>query len=130
MKSLLTILTLVFTVMFSSTSYAEWKEVGKSVEGNTFYIDFDRIRKHDGYVYFWNLTDLLKPNKYGDFSSKMYKQVDCNLFKQKLLSYTLHKLPMGGDVGETLTPTGKSADWTYPPPSSVQEHFLKLVCRK
>ena len=45
--------TLVFSLtMFASRSYAEWTKVGEIPDGTTFYVDFERIRKHDGYVYF------------------------------------------------------------------------------
>ena len=48
MKILLTIFTLAFTLMFSSTSFAEWTEVSKNIRGDTFYVDFERIRKAMG----------------------------------------------------------------------------------
>ena len=73
MKSLLTIFTLVFTVIFSSPSFAKWEKVTEDTMGNTFYVDFERIRKHGGYVYWWDLTNLLKPDKDGDWSYKIYK---------------------------------------------------------
>ena len=63
MKTLLTIFTLAFTLMFSSTSFAEWTKVNKSVIGNTYYVDFERIKKHDGYIYYWEVIDFLKPFK-------------------------------------------------------------------
>ena len=128
MKSLFTIFTLVFTVMFSSTSYAEWKEVGKSVVGHTFYVDFDRIRKHDGYSYYWVLIDYLTPTKYGHLSSKMYKQVDCNLFRSKYLSYVHHNQAMGRDTGESNSP--ENPQWEYPPPDSMFESILIEVCSR
>ena len=37
----------------------------------TFYVDFERIRKHDGYVYFWRIRDDLKPDKWGDLSARL-----------------------------------------------------------
>jgi len=70
MRKLTILLALVFSVMFSSTSFAEWKKVGENVDGDTFYVDFDRIRKHGGYVYFWSLGDLLKPFESGTLSVK------------------------------------------------------------
>ena len=73
MKKLFLIFTLLFsTLMFSTPSYAEWTKVGSNVEGDVFYVDFDRIRKHEGYVYFWELIDYLKPTKFGDLSNKNY----------------------------------------------------------
>ena len=32
---------------------AEWKKISESVSGNVFYVDFDTIRKHKGYTYYW-----------------------------------------------------------------------------
>ena len=65
MKTLALILAFTFSVMFPSPSFAEWKKVGSNVDGDTFYVDFDRIRKHDGYVYCGQLFDLLKPSPQG-----------------------------------------------------------------
>ena len=93
MKTLLTISTLVFTVMFSSTSFADWTKVDENNIGTSFYVDFERIRKHDGYVYWWELSDYLKPTKYGMLSGKKYLQGDCKLFRYKYLSGSYHKLP-------------------------------------
>lgn len=125
MKKLLIIPILLFTLMFSSTSYAEWTKVTENVMGVSFYVDFDRIRKHDGYVYYWRLFDYLKPSQYGDLSSKMYVQGDCKQFRYKRLSFSFHKEPMGGGIGETGTPPD---DWKYPPPNSAVEQILKSVC--
>ena len=99
MRNLTLILTtLIFSVMFSSsTSFAGWKKVDTNTEtGDTFYVDFERIKKHDGYVYWWDLTDLLKPNEYGILSGKIYKQGDCKKFRYKWLSMSFHKESMGG----------------------------------
>jgi hypothetical protein len=128
MKTLIIFLALTFSVMFSSSSYAGWTELGKTAYGDTYYVDFERIRKHDGYVYYWNLTDYLKPDKHGDLSNKMYNQVDCKLFRYKALSFSFHKEPMGGGTGESNSP--KNPEWRYPPPNSSYELILKQVCNR
>ena len=130
MKSLLTIFILLFTLMFSSTSYAEWKKVTVSESGDTFYVDFERVRNHEGYLYFWALNDYLKPNKWEDLSFKVYYQGDCTLFRMKPLTYVFHKQPMGGGNGESIQPKGERRDWQYPNPSSVIETLLQTVCDK
>ena len=127
MNTLLTILTLVFTMMFSSPSSAVWTKVDESEIGN-HYVDFDKIRKYDGFVYFWTLFDLLKPDPDGDLSYKNYKQGDCQLFRFKSLSFSFHKEPMGGGTGETGNP--KNPEWNYPSPNSGDEMTLKLVCSR
>lgn len=118
----------ISTIVFSSPSYAEWFKVAENVNGDTFYVDVDRIREHDGYVYFWSLRDYLKPDQWGDFSSKNYRQGDCNLFRFKALSSVFHKQPMGGDVGDIIEPIGDNANWEYPAPNTVNERILSIIC--
>ena len=98
------------------------------MQGTTFYVDFERIRKHGGYVYWWDLTDYLKPTKDGDLSLKSYKQGDCKLFRYKYLSITESKEPMGGGTGDTPPVPEKYKDWVYPSPNTVNEYILKRVC--
>jgi hypothetical protein len=121
------IFTLLFsTLVFSSPSYAGWTKVGENMGGTTYYVDFDRIRKHDGYVYYWELSDYLKPSKSGVLSAKLYTQGDCKLFRYKYLSMSFYTEPMGnGTPSSTFEPPEK---WRYPPPSSVSETVLKSVC--
>ena len=131
MRKLTLLLTtlIFFSVMFSpSTSFAEWKKVSKNVDGTTFYVDFERIRKHDGYVYFWMLIDYLKPSKYGDLSAKVYSQGDCKLFRYKWLDISYHTQPMGEGTPSTTGVSKKGQKWRYPPPYSSVETILKTVC--
>ena len=129
MKTLPTILTVFFTVMFSSPSYAEWTKVSEN-SGGTYYVDFERIRKVDGSLYYWGLADALKPINGMYLSIKTYNQGDCKLFRFKILSASLHKEPMGGGDGEKITPKGEDARWQYPPPNSSTEETLKTNCSR
>jgi len=128
MKSLLTIFTLVFSVMFSSNSFAEWTEVTESVYGDTFYLDFERIRKHDGYVYYWVLSDYKIRSEQGTASTIDYNRGDCKLFRKKNLNQRLFKGQMGQNLLAAINEEDK--DWTYPPPNSVNEFLLKTVCSR
>ena len=130
MKSLLAISTLVFTMMFSSTSFAEWTKVTQSVDGDTIYVDFERIRKVDGFVYYWDLVDNSKPTKNGILSSKAYNQGDCKLFRFQNLSLSFHNKPMGRGTGDVQKPVKAQQDWKYPPPNSVGENILKSICSR
>ena len=112
-------------MMFSSISFAGWTKVGKNVIGKTFYVDFKRIRKFDGYVYFWWLIDYLKSTTYNDLSVKMYEQGDCKLFRIKNLHWTFHQKLMGRGDGIIEKITDK---WKYPLPDSSGETVLKTVC--
>jgi len=129
MRKLLTLTTLVFslTMMLSSTSYAEWTKVDKDWLG-TFYVDFASMRKVDGYVYFWRLSDFFKPDTDGELSYKIYTQGDCKLFRYKVLSVSAHKQTMGEGTGEVAEPFKVLEGWIYPPSNSAIEHTLKKVC--
>ena len=115
--------------MFSpSTSFAGWTGVSINVDGTTFYVDFERIGKHSGYIYYWQLLDRLKPTEYGTLSDKTYIQGDCKKFRYKWLSGTFHKGPMGGGIVSETSNTPEK-EWTYPPPDSVVEVTLKSICQ-
>ena len=121
------IFTLLFsTLAFSSPTYAGWMEI---VKGNkmTYYVDFDTIKKHDGYVYYWELGDYFKPDQFGDLSAKRYRQVDCKLFRHKVLSDSYYTEPMGRGT-PSLSSNTPDKEWRYPPPTSSGERILKSVC--
>ena len=126
MKKLLLIFTLLFSAAMSSSPVrAEWTWVVENAEGTTHYIDLERIRKHDGYVHYWRLSNYLKPED-GVWSAKVYSQVDCNLFRFKILSHSFYKEPMGNGTADTYNPPNKV--WEYPSPNSSHELLLKTVC--
>ena len=129
MKHLTLILTLLFsTLMIASPAYADWRKVTENVNGDNFYVDFDRIRTNGGYVYWWGLQDYLEPSPTGTLSYKVYTRGDCEMFRYKGLSGISYKQPMGEGSGETYSPP--NPEWVYPPPNSVNEEMLKQVCRR
>jgi hypothetical protein len=111
--------------MFSSPSYAGWTALGTSSNGDTFYVDFDRIRKVNGYVYYWDLVDFLKPEQ-EYLSATGYQETDCKLFRKKILTENYFTDKMGRGTSKSVTP--KNPEWGYPPPNSVIEYILKQVC--
>ena len=111
--------------MFSLPSYAEWTKLYVNDIGNTYYLDFKRIRKHGGSVYYWILSDLLKPINNGSLSGKLYAEGDCKLFRLKGLSHSYYKEPMGGGTGEV---DNSLNEWQYPSPNTSGETVLKSVC--
>ena len=125
MKTLL--LTIALLVGSLSVSNAEWTKVSETVDGNILYVDFERIRKNGGYVYFWDLMDNAKPTKHGDLSSIAYRKADCNVFRYKYLKDSYYTEPMGR--GSPSTSSNKpDKDWSYPPPDSAIEAVLESVC--
>ena len=107
----------------------KWEEVNPFTRATTFYWDFDRIRKHGGYVYFWWLSDLRKPSKNGYLSYEHYYQGDCKLFRLKTLSYSYYTQPMGkGTPSKSSNKPDK--EWEYPFPNSANHFTLKSICSR
>ena len=111
---------------------AEWTKVSKNLTGDTFYVDLERTKKHDGKVYFWQLADYFKPYKYGNISVgmmsfKTYVEAECGRFRFRNLSGTSYKGSMG--TGTVITSANTpDKDWSYPSPNSAGEFKLKAVC--
>ena len=116
---------LISTLMFSAGSWAEWTWVA-SASGNKVYVDFDRIRKVNGLVYHWRITDSLEPLSTGILSTKSYYKADCETMRAMELSLSVYKLPMAeGNAELTHTP---DPEWQYAQPDSVLEAVLEAVC--
>jgi len=132
MKLRLIIFTLVFTMVLSPTSFAEWTKMGfVNADGGvvTFYLDYERIRKHAGYVYYWTIADHSTRSDGGYMSSMGYWRGDCKLFRVKNLVARNYSGQMGR--GDNLaTYDEEDANWTYPTPNSPNEWFLEDACAR
>tara|TARA_R110000803_G_C11986779_1_gene321410 strand:- start:872 stop:1222 length:351 start_codon:yes stop_codon:yes gene_type:complete len=116
-------------MMFSSPSYAGWTAVSVSVDGDTIYLDFDRIKKNGGYVYSWRLTNYLEPDEWGDFSSLVYEKIDCKLSRVIRLSKNYYTQPDAKGKPSTID-NKPDKDWAYAAPRSVRETILKNACSR
>lgn len=127
MKRLFFLLFLVLFNIQSTYCFAGWTKTHLlGAEGETVYVNFADIKVHDGYVYFWRLSDYLRPDKYGDMSSQVYYQADCNLNRVKTLSYIFSKMNMG--KGPLDQQASQIKEWKYPHTNSIALGVLKLVC--
>lgn len=70
MKKLLLIFTILFSVLFSFSSLAEWKFVVENKSGDEYFVEDSSIKQRNGYVYYWVMLNFLKPNKHGTLSIK------------------------------------------------------------
>lgn len=126
MKILTAALSLIFIITLSFYSYAEWVKVAGRVNGNTYYVDFNKIQKVGDYMYYWLLVDYIEPSPLGYSSVRMYVKGDCKLFQLKSLSWSFHSQPMGGGSSRIDNYTDK--DWRIALPYSSMEATLKLIC--
>ena len=126
-KTLRNILLASMLSLTTINSFAAWTKIGENDINTSLYIDFDRIKKVEGFVYVWTLMDYLKPID-GDLSAVSYFQVDCKLIKFKPLSHIFYVESMGKGSSQQMNPTNK--EWNYPPPNSLYEIFVKQACRR
>tara|TARA_B110000858_G_C17559062_1_gene361658 strand:- start:57 stop:431 length:375 start_codon:yes stop_codon:yes gene_type:complete len=113
--------------LFSSLSVAaDWKFVALDSDGNSQYIDTEKIRKHRGYAYYWSLIDMVKPSEKGDLSIVVYVKVDCESSMERNLLFKFHTKKMG--EGAISSEFNSDNDWRYPSPGSIQEENLNFVC--
>ena len=128
MKILLFTLSFFFSLIsFSSQTLADCTKILFGINGfNEFYIDLSKIRKHQGYSYYWELINNYPPNKHGLSSSIAYYKVDCNVFKAKQLNSNFYSGEMG--TGNIILETFEEKKWRYPQPNTNLEKSLKVVC--
>ena len=126
------LLLLLFSLLLSFNSYGDWTKTSEDTDGDSFYIDFQTIKKLDnGNVIFWGMVDNLEGND-GFMSSKMFWEGDCNLSRMKVLSLIQYEEPMG--VGESESLGGGIVElddimsWQYLPPDSIGYMNLEEVC--
>ena len=62
MKKITLLLVIIFTYLFSTTSWGNWTNVIEK-DGSKYYYDKDRLRESEKYVYFWLLVDFKTPNE-------------------------------------------------------------------
>ena len=112
---------LLFSILISFNSFGEWTELGPHKSDYAkLYIDVDRIKEHNGYVYFWVLgSNSLE-------STVVYYQSDCGVGRFKTLTYIFHKLPMG--EGEFDQQESENKGWKYAPPESRIEQSIDYAC--
>ena len=125
MKKITILLVIIFTFLFSTTSWGDWSYVAKNVSGDKYYYDKDRVRKSGKYLYFWKLVDVIKP-VYGDLSSTTYIELDCSIFRYKTLKVQTYNKSMG--KGKMILGFTPPDDWNYPKPDSSTEFMYKKIC--
>ena len=126
MKKITLLLVIIFTFLFSNTSWGDWSYVTEN-GGIKYYYDKDRVRKSGKFLYFWDLIDFIKQTK-GYFSITGYIQLDCSIFRYKRLKIQGYKNSMGeGDIDYGWNPEDK---WEYPLRNSSYEYMYNKICEE
>ena len=57
MQDNMKVFLLTTLLLFSINGFAfNWEEVAEDPKGDSYYVDVDKIKKHNGLVYYWRLT--------------------------------------------------------------------------
>ena len=121
------LLILLFSILISINSYGEWIVVTRNITlGDIYYVDIDTIKESGGYVYWYEMTDYFKRDKFGDMSAIIYLEGDCGVNRSRLLSGIFYQQPMG--ISESSRETGKDPEWDYTFPGQINAHLLDYVC--
>jgi hypothetical protein len=126
-KKITLLLVIIFTFLFTNTSWGEWTYVTETESVGKFYYDKDRVRKSGKSIYFWMLLDFKEPHD-GDMSLIQYTQLDCSIFRYKELRLQVYKKSMG--EGENTMDFTPKDEWKYPPPNSSGETLYNKVCEE
>ena len=127
MKKITLLLVIIFTFLFSTTSWGEWELSSKNLNGTKFYYDKDRVRKSGKYFYFWELVNYSNTED-GIFSTTLYVQLDCSIFRNKYLKRQNYKNWMGeGEMISDMTPPD---EWEYPKPNTSGETLYNKICEE
>ena len=118
---------LILLSFFASHSYAEWTKITENLDGDAYYIDLDNIKENNGYLYFWYLRDYFKPDEFNDMSSKILKEVDCNIpTKGRIIYDSYYTRPMG--AGDMSSSSDTVSEWMYGSPGSVFGKLIDIAC--
>ena len=119
-------LILIFALLFTTPSYAEWKLMDEFDDIRLF-IDLDRIKKRDGYIYFWVMSDGFASKQY--LSSITHHQAVCKPFKYRFLNFYAYKQPMGRGSYDELPVLKKDKDWKQPvAANNLEAELMNFIC--
>ena len=120
---------LIISATISHNTFAEWKLIATTINDDEIFVETTSIKKNNGFVYYWRLTNFLKPI-HGDLSSKVLMQLDCNVpRKHKRLSAMFYTGPMGaGNLDQIPQDRMNKEDWMYISPDSSIAFVTNYVC--
>ena len=122
------LLLLLFSLMLSFNSYGEWVGSAVDANGNIHYLDFEDMKKTDGYIYYWEMTNYANPTD-RFLSIATYREADCDLHRFKDLTFNGYTQEMAEGEPETIDLTKLEEDWDYPVANTFGDISLSLVCQ-
>ena len=120
---------LLFSLIFSFNSYAQWIWSTIDVNGDKHYLDITNIEEDEnGYLYYWEMINYTNPtDKY--LSIATYRVADCDNYRTKDLTFNGYTQEMAEGEPETIDLTKLEEDWAHPIANSLGEFIFSSVCK-
>ena len=114
-------------ILFSDSAFSDfnWKLMGETKNGDKYYIDLSSIEKDNNKRFYIRLRDYGKTDDYGENSSLIFVETNCENMESRFLKDVYFKDNMG--TGEYIT-LDKKGDWMIFKLGSLGDKFNKFVC--
>ena len=116
-------------ILFSSLAFSDfnWKLMGETKNADKYYIDLSSIEKDNNKRFYIRLRDYGKSDKYGENSSLIFVETNCENMESRFLKDVYFKDNMG--MGEYIT-LDKKSEWMSFKSGSLGDKFNKFVCEQ
>lgn len=122
---------LVLMMLVNLPVMANWELVSENENGQTFFVDFQTLRKEGNRVKFWRLLNYSKPlniKGLNILSIRSRTEVDCKEETSRILTLTAHsqQYASGSELWTEDEPDNK---WIYAVPNSSFWTIFQQVCK-
>ena len=114
-------------ILFTSSAFSDfnWKLIGETKNGDKYYLDLSSIEKDKNKRFYIRLRDYGTTDGYGENSSLIFVETNCENMESRFLKDVYFKDNMG--MGEYIT-LDKKSDWMIFKSDSLGDKFNKFVC--
>tara|TARA_B100001989_G_C24498181_1_gene443367 strand:+ start:206 stop:601 length:396 start_codon:yes stop_codon:yes gene_type:complete len=120
----------IFLILFFSSSVnADWTKVVTSTNGSTLYMDKNTLKIGKDTRFILIMLDYSKPTKYGDRSSRSYREINCNNMMHRDFVKDYFILPFAKGGTSPGSGARNNPEWNYSPPKSIGGILHAKVCK-
>ena len=121
------LLLATFLILFSSSAFSDFNQklIGETKNGDKYYLDLSSIEKDKNKRFYIRLRDYGTNDGYGENSSLIFVETNCENMESRFLKDVYFKDNMG--TGEYIT-LDKKSDWMIFKSDSLGDKFNKFVC--
>ncbi len=105
----------------------DWTYENQGMNGDKYYVDYDRIHRKDNYVFFWRLRNYSKPTALNDTSLKTYIVGDCKEYRYVLMELFYYQKINGKNTISNMTLNPIKKEWQYS--DRIMKTILEKICR-